>query len=118
MSAIPASALPNLHTWKHKSDATQWIDRVVMNRFWEYVATLMPRQLAPNMITFIGNIGNLLGAVLVLVMCPTFYEPPPSWLYFTLALLAFSWQTLDAVDGKHARKIGLQSPLGALFDHG
>ena len=27
-------------------------------------------------------------------------------------------QTLDAVDGKQARRTGSQSPLGELFDHG
>ena len=30
----------------------------------------------------------------------------------------FMYQTLDAVDGKHARATGQSTPLGALFDHG
>jgi phosphatidylglycerophosphate synthase len=28
------------------------------------------------------------------------------------------YQTLDAVDGKQARRTGTSSPLGQLFDHG
>lgn len=28
------------------------------------------------------------------------------------------WQTLDALDGKQARRTGSSSPLGQLFDHG
>jgi len=28
------------------------------------------------------------------------------------------YQTLDALDGKHARAIGLSSPIGQLLDHG
>jgi ethanolaminephosphotransferase len=30
----------------------------------------------------------------------------------------FTYQTLDAIDGKHARRTGAGSPLGELFDHG
>lgn len=37
-------------------------------------------------------------------------------LYATAVL--FAYQTLDAVDGKHARATKQSSPLGQLFDHG
>jgi choline/ethanolamine phosphotransferase len=30
----------------------------------------------------------------------------------------FIYQTLDAIDGKQARRTGSSSPLGELFDHG
>jgi phosphatidylglycerophosphate synthase len=30
----------------------------------------------------------------------------------------FLYQTLDAIDGKQARRTGSSSPLGELFDHG
>jgi len=30
----------------------------------------------------------------------------------------FIYQTLDAIDGKQARRIQCSSPLGELFDHG
>jgi phosphatidylglycerophosphate synthase len=28
------------------------------------------------------------------------------------------FQTLDGIDGKHARRTGTSSPLGQIFDHG
>lgn len=31
--------------------------------------------------------------------------------------LVFMYQTLDAIDGKHAKNIRNDSPLGELFDH-
>ena len=34
------------------------------------------------------------------------------------AVCLFIYETLDAIDGKHARRLGLSSPLGELFDHG
>lgn len=42
----------------------------------------------------------------------------PSWTYFFAAVCIFIYQTLDACDGKQARKTGSSSPLGQLVDHG
>ena len=37
---------------------------------------------------------------------------------FSAALGLFIYQTLDAIDGKQARRTKTSSPLGELFDHG
>lgn len=42
----------------------------------------------------------------------------PSWTLFLFAVGLFVYQTLDAIDGKQARRTGSSSPLGELFDHG
>ncbi|GAA5976330.1 hypothetical protein JCM10908_005461 [Rhodotorula pacifica] len=42
----------------------------------------------------------------------------PRWLYFTFAAGLFAYQSLDAIDGKQARRTGTSGPLGELFDHG
>ena len=42
----------------------------------------------------------------------------PSWLYFWLGLSMFIYETLDAIDGKQARRTDSSSALGHLFDHG
>ncbi|KAL7006172.1 hypothetical protein EMMF5_004293 [Cystobasidiomycetes sp. EMM_F5] len=47
--------------------------------------------------TWHGNISNIENST-----CP------PSWIYFSL----------DAIDGKQARRTGSSSPLGEVFDHG
>jgi phosphatidylglycerophosphate synthase len=43
---------------------------------------------------------------------------PPPWAFYLAAVLMFFYQTLDAIDGKQARRTGSNSPLGQLFDHG
>jgi ethanolaminephosphotransferase len=43
---------------------------------------------------------------------------PPAWLFYYHAVALFAYQTLDAIDGKQARRTGTSSPLGELFDHG
>lgn len=42
----------------------------------------------------------------------------PAWLHLIGALSIFIYQTLDACDGKQARRTQSQSQLGELFDHG
>ncbi|GAA6061052.1 hypothetical protein JCM10212_000095 [Sporobolomyces blumeae] len=43
---------------------------------------------------------------------------PPNWVYFSFAVGLFAYQSLDAIDGKQARRTGTSGPLGELFDHG
>ena len=50
--------------------------------------------------------------------CPTATEVAPWWTTFSCALGLFIYQTLDAIDGKQARRTKTNSPLGELFDHG
>ncbi|KAM0748023.1 Cholinephosphotransferase [Meredithblackwellia eburnea MCA 4105] len=45
-------------------------------------------------------------------------ECAPRWLYFTFSVGLFFYQSLDAIDGKQARRTGTSGPLGELFDHG
>lgn len=42
----------------------------------------------------------------------------PSWAFIMSALGLFFYQSLDAIDGKQARRTNSSSPLGELFDHG
>ena len=42
----------------------------------------------------------------------------PSWVLILAAIGLFVYQTLDACDGKQARRTGSSSSLGELFDHG
>ncbi|TKY85012.1 hypothetical protein EX895_006092 [Sporisorium graminicola] len=42
----------------------------------------------------------------------------PPWVFYTWALCLFAYQSLDAIDGKQARRTGMAGPLGEMFDHG
>lgn len=42
----------------------------------------------------------------------------PRWTYLAMAIGVFAFQTLDAMDGKQARRTNSSTPLGQLFDHG
>lgn len=46
------------------------------------------------------------------------YRQTPRWAALLCAAGIFIYQTLDAIDGKQARRTNSASPLGELFDHG
>ena len=82
------------------------------------MVTFAPMWLAPNLITITGLAINLMFTLLLILKCPTATEEVPGWIPFTTALALFSYQTLDAIDGKQARRTGSSNALGELFDHG
>jgi len=86
--------------------------------WWNFVVSLMPMWLAPNLITIIGLAVNVFTSLVHLYYCPTATEATPAWVPFICALGLFIYQTLDAVDGKQARRTGSSNALGELFDHG
>ena len=47
-----------------------------------------------------------------------YYFQAPKWACFLCAVGLFIYQSLDAIDGKHARRTGTSNALGELFDHG
>ncbi|PFH37874.1 CDP-alcohol phosphatidyltransferase superfamily protein [Besnoitia besnoiti] len=114
---IPPLGLKNLHSYKYTSGGYTPLDKL-MNPWWEYVASLVPSTVHPNTLTVLGFLCANAAAILQLWHTPTLSEDAPRWVFFAVALLFFLYQTFDAIDGKHARRNNLSSPLGQLFDHG
>ena len=73
---------------------------------------------SPNLITLSGFVPNLISYMILAYYSPNLIETAPSWVYFLCVITLFLYQTLDALDGKQARRTGSSSPLGELFDHG
>ncbi len=76
------------------------------------------KALTPNMVTLLGVFCQMIGIGVILFYDNTMSIPLPKWVYILFAFLIFSAQTLDAIDGKHARNTKRSSPLGQLMDHG
>lgn len=110
--------LKRLREHKYSAVDNSWLDELCMKRWWEFVITLCPMWIAPNLITLIGLVINLITVLILSSFSYSATEPAPSWAYLQAALGLFFYQTLDAIDGKQARRTGSSSPLGELFDHG
>ncbi|XP_073179229.1 cholinephosphotransferase 1 isoform X2 [Lepidochelys kempii] len=86
--------------------------------YWAWLVEQIPAWLAPNTITLSGLLLNLLTTLLLIAYCPSATEQAPFWVFLLCALGLFVYQSLDAIDGKQARRTNSSSPLGELFDHG
>jgi ethanolaminephosphotransferase len=70
------------------------------------------------MVSLSGLLFTMLAAILIIIYDVTLTKYVPAWLSFYGGFAVFMFQTLDAIDGKHARNTQQSSPLGQLFDHG
>eukprot|EP00730_Choanoeca_flexa_P016720 TRINITY_DN7963_c0_g1_i3.p1 TRINITY_DN7963_c0_g1~~TRINITY_DN7963_c0_g1_i3.p1 ORF type:complete len:383 (+),score=73.01 TRINITY_DN7963_c0_g1_i3:65-1213(+) len=116
---LPIEQLHRLSEHKYASEGRSIIDRQLQG-FWNFVVELMPRWLAPNLITWVGLCVNILCNLVLIYHNPSMEQGvrvPPA-VYVACAFGLFLYQTLDNIDGKQARRTGSATPLGELFDHG
>eukprot|EP01103_Thecamoeba_quadrilineata_P008965 TRINITY_DN18675_c0_g1_i1.p1 TRINITY_DN18675_c0_g1~~TRINITY_DN18675_c0_g1_i1.p1 ORF type:complete len:380 (+),score=45.93 TRINITY_DN18675_c0_g1_i1:34-1173(+) len=94
------------------------IANYIMQPFWRKAVNILPETIAPNLVTLIGFGAIILGYLVMTFYCPLFVAVSPLWVHILCAINLFFYQTMDALDGKQARRTNTSSPLGELFDHG
>jgi len=114
---LNSDQIRRLQKHQYASDNNSILDSY-LQPWWNYVVTLVPMWVAPNLITITGLAINMFAALLLIYHCPTAKEEVSGWIPFLLAITMFIYQTLDAIDGKQARRTGTSNALGELFDHG
>jgi phosphatidylglycerophosphate synthase len=117
MADLTEKDLENMKNHKYSSTGYSSLDNK-MNPFWTKCASYLPYAYSPNMVTVTGLFCQLSSILLISLYDLTFSERLPTYVYFFCAFMLFMAQTLDAIDGKHARNTKRQSSLGQLMDHG
>lgn len=102
----------NLEKWNYRA-VDNSISTKLLNPFWNWVVSLVPDDVAPNILSLAGLLCIIHSYYLTYLYGTTY----PGLVCILSACLLFAYQTLDAIDGKHARKTQNSSPLGELFDH-
>jgi len=85
----------------------------LLTPYWNKVTKYVPDYVAPNVLSLSG----LLLTIYSYYITYNYSHAYPRTVALICAILLFAYQTLDAIDGKHARRIQNNSPLGELFDH-
>ncbi|ODM87815.1 Phosphatidylserine synthase 2 [Orchesella cincta] len=109
--------LKKLKEHKYSASSASLLDPLFQH-WWNWVVKQLPLWLAPNLITISGLIVNVLTSLIVIYYSPDCQQEVPGWACYLCALGLFVYQSLDAIDGKQARRTNSSSPLGELFDHG
>ncbi|XP_047989704.1 cholinephosphotransferase 1 isoform X2 [Leguminivora glycinivorella] len=114
---LNAAQLKKLSEHKYSCTSSSILD-AWLQPWWCWLVSKTPLWLAPNLITILGLIVNIVTTLILIWYSPDARTEPPRWACLLCALGVFVYQSLDAIDGKQARRTGSQSPLGELFDHG
>ncbi|XP_024886528.1 cholinephosphotransferase 1-like isoform X4 [Temnothorax curvispinosus] len=109
--------LKRLSEHKYSCTSSSLLDGL-LQPWWDWLVSKVPLWLAPNLITVVGLIINIVTTLILIYHSPDARIEPPRWACFLCALGLFIYQSLDAIDGKQARRTGTSTPLGELFDHG
>ncbi|KAG2382491.1 hypothetical protein C9374_005071 [Naegleria lovaniensis] len=127
---ISEEAKNNLQKYKPSTQQDYSFISKILNPYWNYVSSLIPNYVAPNTITLVGFIAVVVSYVMTVTAITLNWnhkksgeitneqDALPSYMYLINAVTLFWYQTMDAIDGKQARRTGTSSPLGELFDHG
>lgn len=109
--------LEKLSNHKYASSGSSLLDPI-LEPYWNWLVAKFPLWIAPNLITVSGLIITIITTLILVYHSPDARQEPPTWTFVLCAVGVFAYQSLDACDGKQARRTGSSTPLGELFDHG
>lgn len=112
------SKLENLNNYKYNCVDKSILTKYILNPIHDKIALLFPTHVAPNMITMLGLLCSVTSTIITLITDPQLNNQKYPAVKLINAVLLFCYQAFDAIDGKQARRIGMSTPLGQLFDHG
>jgi len=115
--ALTTAQLERLRAHKYVSSGRSVIEPA-FQLLWNWQVTLVPAYIHPNLLTLAGGMLLLSGLSTFIYHSPDMRQDIPAWCYLYNALCVFLYQSLDAIDGKHARKTGTSSVIGEIWDHG
>ncbi|KAI9142297.1 Choline/ethanolaminephosphotransferase [Paraphysoderma sedebokerense] len=118
MGYIPKENLKYLEKYKYSGVDKSLLSRYVLCHWWNSLIKVVPMWVAPNLLTLTGFCFILFSVSLAGYYSPDLSGPLPNWCYYVFGVGLFLYQSLDAIDGKQARRVGASGPLGELFDHG
>lgn len=116
-TVLTEEGLMNIKNHKYKAGVYTPLDNL-LNPVWLWLTGLLPEWFAPNLVTMSGLVPMVFAYMMMWTYSPFYVAPLPRWLSLYTAAALFFYQTLDAMDGKQARRTKSSSPLGQLFDHG
>lgn len=114
---ISKEGLHHLDDYGFHGQENSFLAEKFLNSYWNYCVSFVPLWVAPNVLTAVGFVSQMLGFAAMMYYNPDFSSDVPPWVYFFCAFSLFFYQTLDNIDGKQARRTNSSSPLGELFDH-
>ena len=116
---ISNQILNNMNEFKYKRKNDSILYNKIMSPCLDKVVNCIPKNIAPNLLTFLSLICNAVGFII------SFQDGGFDFSKIlkprTCYIIGFSqllYQLLDNIDGKQAKRTGNSTPFGILMDHG
>lgn len=104
--------------FQYRASNTSYVYKYITSPLSESIVNMIPKYIAPNLITLIAFILILILNSLILFYSSTNgTENLPNSIIVLCGLLYLSYHILDCCDGKQARRLKKGSPLGYFMDH-
>jgi phosphatidylglycerophosphate synthase len=106
--------------YRYSADNRSLVDRYILSHWWPIAIKAIPLRAPANLVSMVGNLGSYFS---FLILSGLLFGPVSvagldrPWIFGLVALGYFFYQTLDALDGIQARRIGASGPLGEFVDH-
>merc|ERR1712100_836913 len=110
MKYIPNAGLKALSNYKYHGVDNSLLANYVMQPFWRQAVNLLPIWIAPNLVTLLGFFAIVASYLVMWFYSPQIQGEAPGWAYLFAGVSIFWYQTMDALDGKQARRTGTSSP--------
>ncbi|KAH0792329.1 CDP-alcohol phosphatidyltransferase family protein [Histomonas meleagridis] len=110
--------IDNAKKYKYNGKDNSIFVKLFLRSFWDWCIQYVPKNIAPNLITFTGFLIEFFTFWVSLFSSNFLAQEIPRWLCFLNGISLFVYQTLDNLDGRQARRTNSSSPLGQFFDHG
>ena len=127
MGYLSEKDLKQFDTYHHSSQKTTFelfMINKVLNRIEKCIPEvsshiiLHSKVIAPNTITLMGQIPNILVAIILWKHSLTMNETVPDQLILWGGIIFYWFSICDILDGMRARRQGTGSPLGRIMDEG
>jgi len=118
MNCFTAEEVQSAREYKYSGKSDSILLKLCYTRWWNWLITFIPLWVAPNLITFVGFLLEILSFVVSFVLSDGLKKPIPWWACALNGVCLFVYQTLDNLDGRQARRTQSSSALGQFFDHG
>ena len=102
-----------IKNFKYKGGSISYSYNYLWSPLAEYLLKFVPVWWAPNAITLAGFLINILGCLSLIFQGEIGSKVLP-WTLLFFSICIFTYQTLDNIDGKQARKTGNSTPLGTI----
>ncbi|KRX01367.1 hypothetical protein PPERSA_01270 [Pseudocohnilembus persalinus] len=106
-----------IYNFKYKGSSASLTYQYFWSPFCNYLTEKIPTSVAPNLITIFAFTLVFISHLILVYFSPDFKSQVPGPVLFLVGLTTISYQILDNMDGKQARRTGSSTPLGMLFDH-